>query len=467
MELGDVMKAKIPYFVALIPIVLTVAFLMITVFLLDIPLFIPLLFGYFLTVLIAMIYHIKVQSLWIASISGIRSISMIIVILVLIGILIAIWSSSGTIDALVYYGLALIHPNYLVFISFIVSSLISMLLGTSVGTSSTVGVAFMGMAHHLGISPSLVAGALVSGAFVGDRTSPLSSAAQMNSLVTDTNYYENIKELLKTLIPAMMITSIFYLFIESGIDSIGGGADFVVGQARREIVSLYGTLSLWLLLPPLVIMILAFFKISTRLNLLAGILIGAVLAYIFQGRDVLELGQYALFGFNHPNGKLFGGGWNMFNQILLIVVAGAFYGVLDSSGILSIILDKMTKSMKNELSVVQKTMGISIASAALSSTQVMGIIIPGKVMSNIYKKMDMKLTLLNRMISDSGMMVAGLIPWNLNAILLGIALNISVLDYLPYAFLLVVLPIYSYLHYWWGFAKKEKTTGRKIAKNIE
>jgi len=461
------MKKEIPFLSAIVPIGVTAFLLIVTVLFLHIPLFIPLLIGYIITMIISLKYHMRIRELLFASVQGIKSIAKIFYILLFIGILIAIWSSSGTIDALIYYGLAFIDPKYLVVISFIVSSIVSMFLGTSVGTVSTIGVAFMGMAHTLGISPSVVAGALVSGAFVGDRTSPLSSAAHINAVVTETNYYDMIKELLKTLTPAMVVVTLIYFFIGEKVVHLDSQSKDLILAAREQILQYYGSLSPMLLLPPVIIFLFAFLKVPIRMNLLAGSLIGAVLAYIYQGKGFIAIIQYAIFGFQHPNGSLLGGAWNMFYQVLLIVVVGGFYGILDSSGIMSLILQKMTSSFTNRLSVIRKTLGISISAALFSATQIMGIMIPGRVMLKFYKQQGIDQKLLNRMISDSGIMVAGLIPWNLNAILLGIALHISVVDYVPYAFLLWVLPVISYLQIRWEYAKQEKTTGRKLARNQE
>jgi len=462
------MRTKIPYISAILPIVTTVILLVLSVFIFGIPLYIPLLFGYLFTLFIALIYKVEWRGIVRATINGVRSISMIFLILLLIGVLIAIWASSGTLDALVYYGLAIIHPQYLIVISFVVSSLVSMLLGTSVGTASTIGVAFMGMAYRLQIDPALVAGAIVSGAFVGDRTSPLSSAANINIVVTKTDYYANAKELFKTLLPAMLVALLFYLIVEQGASEKTYTESIkIVEQSQRQLLSLYGDISLMLLIPPAIIMILSFFRIPTVKNLISGILIGAILAYIFQGKSIADLFQFAIFGYEHPQGNLFGGAWNMFNQVLLIIVAGAFHGLLEVSGILSIIFQRMVSSFRNEVAIIRKTMEMSILSAIMFSTQVMAIIIPGKFMLKYYDEFKIESKILNRMISDSGMVVAGLIPWNLNAILLGTALDIPVIEYIPYAYLLMILPIYSFVQYNWGFRRQEKNAGRKIAKNYE
>lgn len=449
------MRSKIPYYAALLPIIMAVSMMIITVTYLHIPLFIPLFVGYLITLLTAIYYKVELKKILIESKNGIKSISMVFLVLLLIGVLIAMWSSSGTIDALVYYGLGIIRPEHIIVTSFLISAVISMLLGTSVGTASTVGVAFMGMAHSLDINPAIVAGALVSGAFVGDRTSPLSAVANINNTITETNYYDNIRELFKTLIPAFILTIIAYVLIEQGNIQLGDGSVNLVDSARKDLLDLYGEISPLLLLPPLSIIILASLKVSIRINLLVGSLIGGALAYIFQGRGILDLLYYSIFGYGHPNGNVFGGGWNMFNQILLIIIAGAFYGLLESSGILSVILEKITKGLNSAIAIIQKTIIISIAATMLTSTQVMGIIIPGKVMLKYYRDFSIQPKLLSRVISDSGMLIAGLIPWNLNAILLGTALHIPVMDYVPYAYFLMILPIYSYLQIRWNLFKRK------------
>ncbi len=461
------MKKGIPFLPALVPIIVTALLLILTVTFFHFPLYIPLLIGYSIILILSFMYRLHLGQLFLASMKGIQSISIIFYILLLLGMLIAIWSSSGTIDALIYYGLAIIQPKYLVVISFFVSSVISMFLGTSVGTASTVGVAFMGMAHSLGINPSLVAGAIVSGAFVGDRTSPLSSAAYVNAVVTGTNFNAMIKELLKTLIPAMLVTMILYFIVEKWLVHLDNDSKSLVVLTREHIMDIYGSLSPWLLLPPVIIFIFTFFKVPIQMNLLLGSLIGGLLAHTYQEKTFFDLIHDAFTGYQHPNGFIYGGAWNMFNQVLLIIVVGAFYGILEESGILSVILEKMTSSFSTNVSIMEKTMGISITSALLFATQIMGIMIPGKVMLKYYKQYAIEPRILNRLISDSGMVVAGLIPWNLNAILLGIALHISVVDYVPYAYLLWILPLLSYLQIQWEFSKKEKNTGRKLIKNQE
>jgi len=461
------MSKRIPFIAALIPIIITVSLMILTVMYLNIPLYIPLLMGFIITLITALFYGAEPKQIFIEAKKGIKSISTVFLVLLLIGVLIAIWSSSGTIDALVYYGLAIIQPEHLIIVSFLVSSAISMLLGTSVGTASTVGIAFMGMAHSIGVNPEIVAGAIVSGAFVGDRTSPLSAVGNINTIITGTKYHDNFQELLKTLIPAMIFTILAYWIIEHSSLQIDNESISIVASARAELLNIYGYFSLWLLLPPLSIMVLAFLKVSIRINLLVGSLIGAIMAYIFQERTILDLFNYAVFGFNHPNGNIFGGGWRMFNQVLLIIISGAFYGLLEASGILATILHKTTERLNTAKAVIQKTMLISIFSAVLTSTQVMSVIIPGKVMLKHFEEFRLKPKLLNRLIADSGMVVAGLIPWNLNALLLGIALHVSVTDYLPYAYFLIIMPIYSYSQTLWQYKEKGNFSKKKLAKKEE
>ena len=440
---------------AITPILLTVISLVVSVFYFKVPLYLPLIFGYSITFVIAVYYRRNTREILKASYKGIRSILMIVIIMVLIGILIAVWASSGTIDALVYYGLTLVHPDRLVVLSFLISSAISMLLGTSVGTMSTVGVALLGIATNLGIHPSLVAGALVSGAFVGDRTSPLSSAAQMNAVVTGSDYHQSIRELLKTLLPSLLITAIIYFFLQ---DPQTGNVQQLIETARIRIKTTHESMNPWLLLPPFGILLLAIFKVSTKRNLGFGIILGMILAYIFQDLSWYNLIKYSVFGYPHMNGTSYGGGLNMLNQVLLIIVAGAYLGTLEESTILSTVLKRITDGISDRISLVRNTMIISILSAILSSTQVMAIIVPGRVLGNYYLDYKLERKLLNRMISDSGMVVAGLIPWNLNAVLLAIALNISVLDYLPYAYLLMILPVYSYFQFRYSEGKRKKVT---------
>ncbi len=426
-------------------LIFTLGLLIYTIFYLSIPLFIPMLIGFlFLTISTRFSGH-SWRQIKDYSIKGIKNIVPVLPILLLIGALIAIWYDAGIISALIYYGLNFVVLKYYLVTVFLITTVISLVLGSSVAAASTVGIAMIGIAKLLNIPIPIVAGAIVSGAFIGDRTSPVSSSAQLTAAITETKYNQNFPYYFRTLWPVFILTSLIYLIIGLGLDN-GNNIQPLIKEVQTNILKELNSISLVLLVPPLLVIIAAYFKITTKLNFLIAIFLGIILALFVQKDSLLQLFSTSIFGFREESTQhIYGGIFPMLKQILLIIVSGAFYGVLEHSGAMERLLEKILRSLNSTKRLILATMLFSFLGGIIAATQAMAIIAPGIILKKYYNELKLPKELLASLIADSGIVLAGIIPWNLNALILAITLNVAVFKYTPYSYFLLILPIYSLL----------------------
>ncbi len=401
----------------------------------------------------------SIRSIGEAAWSGMKATFIALYILVLVGALIGVWMAAGTVPALVYYGLLFASPRFLVPVAFLLALAVSMMLGTSIGTLSTLGVAIMGVAHGVGVPLPLVAGALVSGALVGDRTSPLSGSLNLNVAMTGTDLREMMGRLWQTGGPAVVVTLILYGLVGLGV---APGAE---GAGREMLASLADSvvISPWLLLPPAVVLGLSFLRVKVKWALGFGVLSGMALAVVVGGQPIEQPVMAGLFGHVAEtvdpslNRILSGGGLvPMVHQILLILVAGAFSGIMEGTGMMMMVLERLIERVRRPLSLVLATMGISTAVAGIASNQALAIIIPGRMLRTPYERMRLSPAVLSRTLADSGTLLAALIPWNVMGMLSAAALGVPTLKFAPYTWLAFVLPAISV----W-FAYREERVGAR------
>jgi NhaC family Na+:H+ antiporter len=416
----------------------------------------PLGVGAVVAALIAYRRGFSLRSLAHGAWGGMKATLIALSILVLVGSLIGVWMAAGTVPTLVYYGLLFASPRFLVPVAFLLALAVSMMLGTSVGTLSTLGVAIMGVAHGIGAPIPLVAGALVSGALFGDRSSPLSGSLNLNVAMTGTDLRDMMGRLWRTGGPAVAIT--LGLYIVAGLFLVAdGGAG---GTVLRESLAASVPVSPWLLLPPVVVLGLSFARVKVKWALGIGILAGVVLAVLVAGRSILEPIKAGLFGYHATTGNpsldriLSGGGlFPMVHQVILILTAGALNGIMEATGMMALVLERLVKGIRRPLFLVLSTMAISTAVAGVAANQALSIIIPGRMLRGVYQRAGLPATLLSRTLADSGTLFAGLIPWNVMAVLAAAALGVAPLTFAPYTFLAFVLPALSL----WATYREERS----------
>lgn len=373
---------------------------------------------------------------------GIKPTVYILIFFLLVGILIGIWHLSGTIPAMIYYGLKLVHPHTFYLSVFAVTSLVSLLLGTSMGTVSTVGVALIGIAFSLKFSLPITAGAIISGAFLGDRSSPVSSSANLTAVITQTELYSNLRHMMNTIAAPLFITSIIYLYLGQQVNGYISMELPILDQ-----LSAHFDLGWLVLSPPLLVFILSLLRVKTTLLITSGILLGSGVAIFIQGNNIQDIMKTALFGYQSSMGLselsqvIQGGGIVSFLSMeLVILLSASLTGLMEGTGSLQVLLNSILSSIRSPRSLNIFSMVISILVCLLTANQTMAIIIPGKILLPLYKRLDVSPKNLARALSDSGVMVVSLIPWSVVGLLCTNILGVATASYLPFAFLCWLTP---------------------------
>lgn len=385
-----------------------------------------------------------------------------LLILLLIGSLAGTWLLSGIVPTMIYYGLKVLNPTIFLFAACIVSSVVSIATGSSWTTAATVGIALMGIGKALGISEGLIAGAVLSGAYFGDKMSPLSDTTNLAPAMAGTDLFTHIRYMTITTIPSIIISLVIFLILGF---SQGGEGNI---QGTQEILSAIDSkfnLSGWLFIVPLVVIIMIVKKVPATPALLTGILLGALFALIFQPELVAEIGGakdskslfkaimttlYGDISIKTSNGLVndllsSSGMRGMLNTVWLIISAMIFGGVMESAGLLKRIAAAVISKVKSTTSLVGSTVGTCLFFNVTSSDQYLAIVVPGRMYADIYKKKGLAPENLSRTLEDSGTVTSVLIPWNTCGAFHSTTLNVATVAYLPYCFFNLISPIMTIL----------------------
>jgi len=347
---------------------------------------------------------------------------------------------------MIYYGLKFLRPQYFYVISFIFSAIVSVSIGTAFGTVSTVGLALISIAQGMGVSLPIAAGSIVSGAYVGDRMSPLSSIAIITAHSADAEIHDMIKEMLKTFWPPFLISAIIYLIIGFNYN----GVSYDISQINILLEGLVNNylISIAMLIPPLMVIILAVKKVPTILNLIINLIISSVIAIFISNLSVSTVldsvysGAVGSTKIDLLNDLLTRGGLSsMLDLISLIILAVVLGGLLEKLGILNTILNKIIKAIKNRSQLITVTMVSSFITAILSCNQLLAVFLPGKMLGRKYDELKVPRSILGRSLGDSGLILSPLIPWNINALMMMGILGVHTLEYFKYSFFPVLVPI--------------------------
>lgn len=400
---------------------------------------------------------------------SIKSIAIPIVILLLVGALAGTWKVSGVIPAMVYYGLNLINPTVFLPLTLIVTAIVSLTTGSSYTTSATVGIALVAVGTAFNISPGMTAGAVISGAYFGDKMSPLSDTTNLAPAMAGGDLYTHIKYMTLTTVPTFIFTFIVFCIISLNIDTSGIG-DMSSILTLSDTISNDFYISPILFLVPVLVIILAFLKVRPVIALSSGILLALVFALIFQQNilNLIDPSDYtAVFNSvfldteiptnNDRIVRLYnsGGMKGMLWTINLTICAMIFGGSMDAIGALSKITSALLDRAKNVfglfVSTVISCLGINIA----ASDQYLAIVIPGKMFKDAYKERGLAPENLSRTLEDSGTVTSALIPWNTCGAYHYGVLGVSVSEYFIYAIFNWLSPIMTLIYA--GFSIKIRT----------
>lgn len=377
-----------------------------------------------------------------------------ILILISIGILIGTWMISGTIPMLIYYGLELINPTFIVLIAFVVSAIISIVTGTSWGSVGTVGVALMGIATGLEANLPATAGAIVAGAYFGDKLSPLSDTTNLAPIAAGSELYEHIKHMLWTTIPAAIVSMVIYLIAGLSVSD----TEVAAPETMNTMLTTLNTMFNWnflLLLPPAIILFGALRKYPTLPVIIFSSILAAVLGMIIQGFTLKDVFASTVTGFDvsmvNKNGFEAssvipevldlvhqGGMQSMTSVILIAFSAFAFAGIMTKSGALEVIIEYLLKFVKRTGDLILTTVLSCLTMALVTGNSYLSIIVPGEMFKDTYKMKNLAAKNLSRTLEDSGTVIVPLIPWSSAGVFMAGTLGIPTLSYAPWAVLCYV-----------------------------
>ncbi len=368
-----------------------------------------------------------------------------------VGALIGTWAMSGTLAAMVYYGLQLLSPNYFYVTVAAICAIVSFSLGSSWTVVGTIGVGFMGIAASMDLNPAITAAAIISGAYFGDTSSPLSDSANLAAAAADVDLYKHVKVAIFTSALSLAIAlAVFSLFGQSG--------QFDAGAKLAQIERSFH-ISLWLFLPLVVVIGLAAFKVPPFTSIFIGALTGGVLAVCVAPERVVDFahrvgnadlpawlamikgvwlalasGYVANTGYPPLDMLATRGGMaSMLSTVWLIITALAFGGVIERAGVLERLITPLTQKLRSAGSVVATTVGAVVATNIATADQYIAIVLPGRMLKKAFEKMSLAPVMLSRTIGAAGTPTSALIPWNSCGAYMSATLGVATFSYLPYA----------------------------------
>lgn len=412
------------------------------------------------------VFHLKIpyKNLEKQTLASIAVSLQAMIILLIVGSLIGIWILNGVVPAMIFYGIKIINPAVFLPVTLVICSIVSMATGSSWSTVGTVGIALIGIGETLGIPLGMVAGAIVSGAYFGDKMSPLSDTTNLAPAMAGADLFEHIKHMTYTSGPAISISLILFSilgFFYSGDQIDSGSINEVLSLIQKEF-----NISLWLFTLPLIVFILVKRKVAALPALTIGTLLGAVYAVVFQydhltslvGEELTLASTYQVIlktsfaGHVSETGnqvidKLFtrGGMSGMLNTIWLIITAMIFGGTLEVTGILERIAFSILKGVKSVTSLVAATIGTSFFLNLTTSDQYISIVVSGKMFKNAFEKYNLAPKNLSRAVEDGATVTSVLVPWNTCGAYFSTVMGVATLSYLPFAFFNILSPMISIL----------------------
>ncbi|OCB70246.1 Na+/H+ antiporter NhaC [Flavobacterium crassostreae] len=386
-----------------------------------------------------------------------------ILILLMVGALAGTWLVSGIIPAMIYYGLQLLSPAIFLPATLIICSIISIATGSSWTTSATVGIALIGVGGALGFDLGMVAGAVISGAYFGDKLSPMSDTTNLAPTMAGTDLFTHIRYMTLTTIPSYIISLLLFLILGLWVDVKGA---INIADLLRDIENTF-TISGWLFLVPAMVIGLIIQKTEPLIALLAGTLLAAAFAVIWQPEILNQIagveqlsfesgykavmnaitGQITIPTPNKTLADLFtsGGMQKMLGTIWLIICAMVFGGVMDAIGALARISQTLLKLAHTTFGLFAATVGSCLALNITASDQYLAIVVPGKMFAKAYQEKGLAPENLSRTLEDSGTVTSVLIPWNTCGAYQSGTLGVATFDYLPYAFFNLLSPFMTLL----------------------
>ncbi|HCY25929.1 MAG TPA: Na+/H+ antiporter NhaC [Cryomorphaceae bacterium] len=408
--------------------------------------------------------------------SNVKDTSQAIYILILIGGLAGTWLVSGIVPAMIYYGLDLINVSFFLPTATIISALVSLSTGSSWSTTATVGIALMGIGQAIGIPSPVVAGAIISGAYFGDKLSPLSDTTNLAPAMAGTDLFTHIRYMLYTTVPSMIISLILFTIL--GLGYKDGALDPAQVNEIQNLISHSYNINPWLFAVPLGVIILISRKVDALVAIAMGIIGALIAAFIFQQPllrslgtgdfPIYEVAMRSVYGSiniptEHPilmellNSSGMSG---MMGTVWLVLSAMAFGGAMEAVGFLSVITSAIVGLARNSASLITSTLVACGILNVTASDQYLAIVIPGRMFKDVYAKRGLAPENLSRTLEDSGTVTSVLIPWNTCGAYQSSVLGVATGDYFMFAFFNLISPIMTLIYAWFGIKIRKTSTAK-------
>ncbi len=448
--------------VAVIPVLFLIAALFVTIVVLKQDPHIPLLLAAAVAAAVGALHGQRWPDIQKGMIHGISLAMGAVLILMVVGTMIGTWISGGIVPAMMFYGLKILSPGIFLAATMVICSIVSIGTGSSWSTAGTVGVALIGIGQGLGIPTAMVAGAIVSGAYFGDKISPLSDTTNLAPAVSGTDLFTHIRHMMYTAVPGYLVA--ITLFGLLGTRFAGGRIESDKIESFFQTIQGNFQVHPVLLLPPVLVIVMVVLRVPPLPALLGGMLLGGGFGMAMQGRTLAEVITAAKSGFVSATGVPMvddlltrGGLDSMMNTVALILCALAFGGIMERTGILQVLAEALLRKVRRTGALVATTVMSCIGMNVIASDQYMAIVIPGRMYRSAYLKLRLHPKNLSRALEASGTLTSPLIPWNSCGAFMGATLGISPLLYLPYAFLNLAIPLIAIFYGYTGISMHKMT----------
>jgi NhaC family Na+:H+ antiporter len=377
--------------------------------------------------------------------SGLKEARMLYVLILLIGAAASVWLASGVVPSLMYYGFEYMKGMNFLLATFLTVSLVSIFMGTAIGTVSTIGIALLGVGKGFGVPAPLLLGAIISGAFIADKISPISGLFNLTLITTKRSYKEVMTTMLPTFIPLFIITAVVYYLM---------GRNFTISTGTENLIYFQNAIldgfviSPYIALLPAIVLVMSLCGSKTIPTILIALFVGCLVSVFSQHILLSDLIKSVFLGYKGSTASaelnkilVSGGIKSMIEVVLIVMGAVSLTGLFEKTGMILPLIEKLTKDVRTKTQLIFKTALISSFLTVITCDQTAGILLPGRLLQDKYNELGIDTTLLARTISDTGTIIAPLMLWNINALILKSLTGISASAYAPYAVLCYLSPI--------------------------
>lgn len=380
-----------------------------------------------------------------------------LLIFLLIGALIGSWIHCGAVPALIYYGLKILSPKFFLPAGLIICSITSLVTGTSWGTCGTMGIAMMGIGTSMGVPAPIVAGMVISGAFFGDKMSPISDSTNLAAVCAGSDLYDHIRAMLYTTVPTYIICLGLYTFM--GFSYAGSAIDTARIAEIQNVLVNHFNLNILVLIPMVVLLAMSLMKVPAVPSMVVGIFLGTLTSVIFQGTGLVSALNAINFGYSEATSYelvdsliLRGGMQSMMYTFSVAVLALSLGGVLKKYGYLEVLVENTVHKVKSIANMITVTIFSCILTYATTGEGYMTMVLNGSIYQDEFDKRGLKRSMLSRLIEEGTTITGALIPWTTSAVFCAATLGVSTLEYAPYAFLNYLNPLVSIVFTYMGIA---------------